>query len=101
MLGAEQHRLSLVDPTVAAFRGLHVAALKLLRSAPGQDKQPAHYDVTHYKDAVQRYAVLMYCTSHCSPARPSRSPPKSHRLSSSRPHHIHFDRAASLTLAAN
>ena len=81
VLGAEQHRLSLVDPTVAAFRGLleahgvqttglHVAALKLLRSAPGQGKKPAHYDVTHYKDAVQRYAVLMYCTETMSTAVP-------------------------------
>lgn len=80
-IGAEQHRLSLLGPTIAAFRrllhghgiqtaGLHVAALKLLRSAPGQGQQPVHYDVTRYSDAVQRYAVLMYCTQTMSTAVP-------------------------------
>jgi hypothetical protein len=80
-LGAEQHRLSLLGPTVAAFRrllqgdgvrtaGLHIAALKLLRSAPGQGKQLVHYDTTRYEDAVQRFAVLMYCTETMSTAVP-------------------------------
>lgn len=80
-LGAEQHCLSLLGPTVAACRllleghgvqtsGLQVAALKLLRSAPGQGRQLVHYDVTRYKDALQRYAVLLYCTETLSTAVP-------------------------------
>jgi ectoine hydroxylase-related dioxygenase (phytanoyl-CoA dioxygenase family) len=80
-LGAEQHRLSVVDPTIAALRRLlqehgidasHlcVAALKLLRSAPGLGLQPVHFDVPRYKDAVQCYSVLMYCTETMTTAVP-------------------------------
>jgi len=80
-LDAEQHRLSLLAPTIAALRrllhghgiqtsGLRVAALKLLRSEPGQGKQPVHYDVPSYEDAVQCYAVLLYCTETMSTAVP-------------------------------
>jgi len=80
-LGAEQHRLSLVGPTQAACRRLleshgvqtaclHLAALKLLRSGPGLGLQPVHYDVPRYKDAVQCYSVLMYCTGTTSTAVP-------------------------------
>jgi len=80
-LDAEQHRLSLLGPTITALRwmlhghgiqtaGLRVTALKLLCSTPGNGQQPVHYDVPSYEDAMQRYAVLMYCTETMSTAVP-------------------------------
>jgi hypothetical protein len=51
-------------------RSLHLAALKLLRSAPGDGLQPAHFDTASYNAATQRYSTLLYCGTNMSTAMP-------------------------------
>ncbi len=78
---AEAERQQLLADTsrvmlaLLAFRGidtrsLHLAAIKLLRSFPGDGLQPAHYDTADYDAATQRYSMLLYCGTNMSTAMP-------------------------------
>jgi len=69
--GAERIARQLLSTIGMDATPLRLAAIKLLRAAPGEGEQEIHYDITEYARAIRSYTVLMYLTPTLSTAVPT------------------------------